>query len=148
MHNRFQTRLLFPLQPSKQILGALCAMHGLAVAGVLLALPWNSHVLPSLVLLGISAIGTRRELLAAALSYEALELTVGGDWYCLGSEGERQPAQLAGHPFVLGRLVILPIVAGKRRYTIALDAANTRSDELRRLRVRLRLEPAMPAGAS
>jgi hypothetical protein len=148
MYNRFQTRLLLPLQPSKRILGVLRAVHGMAVMGVLLALSWSWQIVPSLALLGVSAVVTERELLAAARRYHALEFTADAHWFCLGRTGERQPARLAGHPLLLGRLVILPIAAGSMRYTIALDAANMDGDDLRRLKVRLRLESATRAAAS
>ncbi|MBM4226810.1 MAG: hypothetical protein FJ164_03525 [Gammaproteobacteria bacterium] len=148
MHNRFQTRLLFPVQPSRRTQGTLRAVHGMAVLGVLLALPWSWQLVPSLALLGVSAVFTERELLAAAQRYQLRELAADGHWFCLASTGERQPAGLTGHPFMLGRLAILPIRAGGKRYTIALDATNTAADDLRRLKVRLRLEPAVTAAAS
>ncbi len=148
MHNRFQQRLMLPLRPSGRALGALRALHALTAGLVLLALPWTWQILPSLLLLGVSICATEREVLAAARAYKALELTTDGKWCLLGHVGAPEPVRLAGDPLVMGRFVILPLAAGRRRYTIALDEGNTGREEFRRLRVRLRLEPAMRAAVS
>ncbi|MEN9726997.1 MAG: hypothetical protein RL434_1363 [Pseudomonadota bacterium] len=148
MHNRFQQPLILPLRPSGRTLGTLRTLHALAAGLVLLALPWIWQILPSLLLLGVSCYATERELLAAARAYRALELTTAGQWCLRGCAETREPLRLAGHPFVMGTFVILPLATGRRRYTIALDEGNTGREELRRLRVRLRLEPAMRAAVS
>lgn len=148
MHNRFQRPLKLSVQPSRRVLRMLALVHALAAILVLLALPWTWQILPSLLLLTFAAVASRAELQSAGAIWAGLDLNTHGQWGFHDDDGGWVPARLAGHPVVLGDLVILPLQAGARRYTIALDSTNTHADDLRRLKVRLKHELAGRAAAS
>lgn len=129
-------------RPSRRLLAFVVLTHATALA-VLLPLPtpapWLRLLLGALILLSLAYVVWAQVLRRAPWSVAAVDWNQHG-WQATFADGRTRDARLAPSTFVGVGLVILHLRIGRLwRPTLLLSADAVPADELRRLRVLLRL---------
>ena len=142
MHHKTHQSVHVALRPSR--IGGTIAivLHALAVFAALDAPePWLGAAL--LLFVVASAIATARAWRGCAQDdgARAIERDGAGRWWVETCAGKRVEVALGGTPLVSRWLVAVSLIAGPRRWHLALFPDSADADSLRRLRAVLRASP-------
>jgi len=134
------TRQSIRLRPSWWLASYLGLVHGIAAAGVM-ATPLAFHMeTPLLLLLTVSLVhALRRVLLRSPRAVVALTCDRDGAWLLELGDGQVLGAELRPGALIHPRLMILSFRGSQSGLNVVLTGDNVDADQVRRLRVRLRL---------
>lgn len=143
--------LVLRRKPSRRLAALLFAIHVAALSGLglpMLIPTWTKAVLAALVVFS-GVLSLRRDAgLRTADAVLRLGWSEGEQWWLETRAGARVHGRLREDSLVLPGLVILRLdIEPRGTRSVILPADGTEFDDLRRLRVRLRHEPALRAQA-
>lgn len=128
------------LRPSPRLAAYVVSIHGIAAAGILATPLAHYAVLGILVLLAASlTCGLCRVLLLSPRAVSALTYDRDGTWSLELVDGAELTVELRPGALIHPRFMVLSFRGPRRGLSLALIDDNADRDQVRRLRVRLRL---------
>ncbi|MBI1194532.1 MAG: hypothetical protein GC138_01615 [Gammaproteobacteria bacterium] len=134
------TRQSIRVRPSRALAAYLILIHGVAAVGIVASPLSVSLAFASYLLLGASLVlGLRRVLLLSPGAVVGLTCDRNGGWSLALADGRVFVAKLKPGALIHPRLMVLNFRGPRRGFNVVLIDDNADQDEVRRLRVRLRL---------
>ena len=144
---RYAPPLVLERRPSRRLAALLLAIHGAGLLALVLPMDvpvWGRLVLGGAILLSGREALRREAWLTSSGALVRLGWSQSEHWWLETRDGVRLPARLREDSLVLPSLLILRFDLGRHRVRSAVVPSDgAEADALRRLRVRLRHEPAL-----